>query len=350
MNLKTFRTLVAIFIKLIISKATKKRIPIFVSLQITKMCNLRCSYCFADLDSLRSIPDFTTAEWKEIIDELYKLGTRWIRIQGGEPLIRDDIGELIDYVKDVGMICELVTNGLLTKQRLEDLKHLDSLCISLDGDREANDMIRGKGVYDRVVESIRLAKSYGLRIRIHGVLTRYTVNSLENIAELCRDIGVQFNIAYYSLDGDKEANGIDLSCKDLKEYYKRYLLLKKDGYPIASSYTYINHILNWPKEMDLTLYRKDFKLLRKLKLIHCLAGRTACFVDSDGGLYACPKRWKKGINISQGIQKAWDAIKDLDCISCWAYGDNDAYAIMDLNLPALWNVFTYLMPFTKSFR
>ena len=341
MKIETLCSAAKIFIGLINIRLTKKRIPFFVSLQVTKLCNLQCSHCFADLSALKEITDFTTEQWKEIIDELYTLGTRWVRIQGGEPLIRNDIGELINYIKDKGMVCEMVTNGLFVKKKISSLTRLDSLCISLDGDRKTNDRMRGEGVYDKVVESIKLAKSYGMKIRVHGVLTRHSVNSLGHIANLCRNIGVQFNVAYFSLDDAKQTEDIVLNREEIKDYYRRYLALKKDGYPVSSSYSFINQILNWPQDKNATLDSGDFKLLNRLKLIRCLAGHNACFIDSDGSLYTCPKRWGKGINISGGIRKAWDAAKDLDCISCWTYGDNEAYAIMGFQPSAIWNSFTY---------
>lgn len=348
MNLDTIKSSAAIFAKLCVSKITQKRIPLFVSLQITKLCNLRCSYCFAELDSLKSVSDFTTDQWKDIIDNLYMLGTRWVRIQGGEPLIRNDIGELINYIKDKGMICELGTNGTLIKKRIDSLIRLDSLCISLDGDREANDMCRGNGVYDKVVESIKLAKSRGIKVRVHAVLARHSSHSLEHLAKLCREIGVKFNVAYFCLDEAKVVKELALTPLEIKDYYKKYRTLKKEGYPIASSYTFINDILKWPLHKGGTLFHKDFNLLKKIGLTRCLAGRCACFIDSDGNLYPCPKRWKRGINISQGIQIAWNACKDLSCISCWAYGDNEAFAIMSLRPSTIWNVFAYFLPFHKK--
>ena len=139
MNLNTYYSALAIFTQLVRLKLTGRRVPFFVSLQVTKFCDLQCSYCFAELETLRGTSDFTTEQWKGIIDELHVLGTRWIWLQGGEPLIRNDIGELIDYIKSKGMVCELVTNGTQLKRKINSLIHLDSLCISLDGDRDAND-------------------------------------------------------------------------------------------------------------------------------------------------------------------------------------------------------------------
>ena len=79
--------------------AIKKRVPLIVNYQVTTLCNLRCIYCYADLHSPKEERDLSTAEIFREIDELYGLGTRWIRLMGGEPLMRDDIGAIIDYIK-----------------------------------------------------------------------------------------------------------------------------------------------------------------------------------------------------------------------------------------------------------
>jgi len=69
-----------------------RRIPLYVGFFITQKCNLNCIYCFPDSPNRKNETEFSTEEIFRIVDELYAMGTRYITILGGEPLIRKDFG------------------------------------------------------------------------------------------------------------------------------------------------------------------------------------------------------------------------------------------------------------------
>ena len=99
------------------------------SIYPTHRCNLRCLYCSSPY---MKTPELTTGQWCAIVRELAGLGCRRVTILGGEPLLRRDVGDIIQAVKDHGMRCVLTSNGLLVARRLEALKPLDTLVLSLD--------------------------------------------------------------------------------------------------------------------------------------------------------------------------------------------------------------------------
>ena len=74
-----------------------------VSLNVTNRCNLACSYCYGDYPK-REARDFTTKELLDLIEEFRSMGTRAIYISGGEPLLRNDIEEIIGAIKDKNML------------------------------------------------------------------------------------------------------------------------------------------------------------------------------------------------------------------------------------------------------
>ena len=83
-----------------------------VNLLVTKFCNLSCFYCYAeDILNKKDVEEFSLENLKDIIDQAYDAGCRWINILGGEPLLRNDIEELIDYIHQKGMFIEMTTNG-----------------------------------------------------------------------------------------------------------------------------------------------------------------------------------------------------------------------------------------------
>ena len=116
--------------KLVKAKVTGRRIPVRVCLLVTKYCNLTCFFCYAeDILNSKAVQEYSLDNIKNIVDQLYKAECRQIPIVGGEPLIRDDIGEIIDYIHNKGIFVEMTTNGYFVKKRIEALKKVDHLCI-----------------------------------------------------------------------------------------------------------------------------------------------------------------------------------------------------------------------------
>jgi Fe-coproporphyrin III synthase len=184
------------------AKITKFPRPVTANLQLTKICNLDCAYCFADMESLKQekVKDPTTQELFETIDELYKHGCRHIILMGGEPLIRKDIFELVTYIKSKWMRCEIVTNGYYIDRNIEALKLCDSVCLSIDGEKEANDLVRGEGCHDMVLEAMAILKANKVKVRIHSILTQHNIKTgLSYIAEKAKDFAFSFNFSMIML-------------------------------------------------------------------------------------------------------------------------------------------------------
>jgi MoaA/NifB/PqqE/SkfB family radical SAM enzyme len=93
--------------------------------------------------------ELTTAQWVTAIDELGALGCRRIAILGGEPLLRPDLGQLIERIRARRMSCVLTSNGTLVSKHIDRLRQLSTLVLSLDGPEPANDAQRAWGYLRR---------------------------------------------------------------------------------------------------------------------------------------------------------------------------------------------------------
>ena len=124
-------------------QVTGQRTPVAVAWLITGRCNLNCCYC--KWKDERQSDELDTAAVKRLIDQMKAAGVRLISFTGGEPLVRGDMGEIIRYVKSHGLVCKLNSNGMLVQQRLDDLRPLDLLQISVDGPPQVQDQLRGAG-------------------------------------------------------------------------------------------------------------------------------------------------------------------------------------------------------------
>lgn len=132
-----------------------------VYLSITNKCNLHCAHCCVSAGE-EDFSELSLIEWKFIIDQVIQLNPISIEVTGGEPLLYHDFCKLILYLREVykGNI-SVSTNGLLVnKENIKVLrKNVDAISISVDGyDEESCKIIRGKGVFQKVIDRILFLK------------------------------------------------------------------------------------------------------------------------------------------------------------------------------------------------
>jgi MoaA/NifB/PqqE/SkfB family radical SAM enzyme len=161
-------------------------------IEVTPKCNANCAFCSIwrpeYQKSLKSQGrEMTTEEIKRIIDDLDKLNVTVISFTGGEPTLRPDIGELLEYTTAKGgIMTTLATNGyLLEKLALSGkLKHLEIAMVSIDfPNAELHDEYRGIKVFDRGLKGIRTFKKLGGKVLISSTVTK---DSLPYMEEMCK--------------------------------------------------------------------------------------------------------------------------------------------------------------------
>ena len=330
------------FAGLIKAKFTGSRIPVRVNLLVTKFCNLSCFYCYAeDILNKKDVEEFSLENLKDIIDQAYDAGCRWINILGGEPLLRNDIEELIDYIHQKGMFIEMTTNGYFIKKRISALKKVDHLAISLDGNKETNDKARGENSFEKIIAGIECAVENGLKVRVHATLSKRTMapESLKFLSDFCNRLNVSLNYSENGLPGIEEMDPDFLLSEDeTLSFYKSYKGLKKSGHPIISSEVAVDYVEKWPLPGRTTIFKKDLKDIPKDSYYPCQLGRNQCFISADGNVYPCTKKWGEGLNAREvGFQKAWDNLADLDCVACKELGTIEQSLITGLQPKALVN-------------
>jgi len=160
------------------------------SLRVTMACNLKCKHCYSVAGNKLN-NELSFKEIKRVIDELKQLGAIRIFFTGGEPFIRPDILDILNYADKNGFAMYISTNGTLidlqTINRLKLLKHLRTFQISIDGLRKTHDSIRGaKGTFDRAINTIELAKKKlkNTKITIISTLMKENANEMDKLLEL----------------------------------------------------------------------------------------------------------------------------------------------------------------------
>lgn len=333
--------------KIFAANITKRWFPLIVSMTVTNRCNLRCIYCYGSYFE-RDIKDFPLEIWLKLIDELTTMGAELVHLEGGEPLLRKDLGLIIDRVKENGMLCRMNSNGLLVSKRINDIKGVDSLCISMDGDQESNDKNRGKGTYPKIIEGIVAAKKNGISVLTSTVLTKNNIDNgaIEKVLELSKEIGfgAQFSFLYEQTTSRLSNDAFYVDGPSIKKAIKKLISYKRQGYPVFYSYATYRNALNWPASYDKKKFTTDSPPPKGYRFIPCYMGKLMCFIDGDGLVYPCGEHIGNfpALNFLEvGFKKAWENLSNFkDCLTCYNTCFNEYNQIFSCRPSVLWNNFT----------
>lgn len=291
----------------------RRRTPLNVVLSVTNRCVASCAYCAIPE---RQTKELTTGEIFGLIDQIAAMGCQRFGIWGGEPLLRDDIGEIAAYAGDKGLFVTLDSNGLLLPQKPFVLRHLDHLVLSLDGPREAHERNRGSGSFDKVMAAVETAAGR-VPLWTITVLTKNNLDSIDFILEKAREYGflATFQLLHHNdLMGKGHASLLP-SPEEYRKVIRKIIDEKKKGAPIVSSMKYLYHLLAWP----------DYSVpvsARAIRGARCWAGRLYCNVDTDGSVYPCSLLVGKtqALNSREvGFKRAFSHLQEQDtCASCTA--------------------------------
>lgn len=158
-----------------------EHIPPFLIASITSACNLHCKGCYSRQNNATSDcapkDQLSAEEWDRIFTEAEELGISFILLAGGEPLMRRDVLEKAAGHPDI--VFPVFTNGVFVSKEYFELfdKHRNIIpVLSIEGDREATDQRRGKGIYDRQTANMAELKRIGT---LSGASVTVTKNNLD---------------------------------------------------------------------------------------------------------------------------------------------------------------------------
>ena len=173
-------------------------------------------------------------------------------IFGGEPTIRSDIGEIVDYAKAKGFLITMNTNGSLLGPKAQELKNLDVAFVSLDYFNDYNDYIRGrKGAFREVIDGIeRIRETGNTRVTLVTTISSLNFDAIEPMAKLARElqVGISYNAVEPTIQSSTDMRRIETPLKDyglsktqLNLLYKTLLELKREGYPLMETEYLLKH-------------------------------------------------------------------------------------------------------------
>lgn len=249
--------------------------PICLTWELTYGCNLACIHCLSS-SGRRDPGELSTAEARAVIDELHDLQVFYVNIGGGEPTIRPDFYELVDYAVERGVGVKFSTNGTtITPARAEHLAGTDyvDVQISIDGaDAATNDAVRGVGSYAsarRAMDNLAAA-GFG-EFKISVVVTRHNVGQLDEFHRLAEGYGAQLRLTRLRPSGRGADTWNDLHPTQEQQVALYRWLLERPGVLTGDSFFHLSALGEPLPGLNL-----------------CGAGRVVCLIDPVGDVYACP--------------------------------------------------------------
>ncbi|MFZ2799130.1 MAG: radical SAM protein [Syntrophorhabdus sp.] len=273
-----------------------------VAWELTRNCNLNCVHCRAAASKGPHKGELTFAECKRILDQIAGFASPTIILTGGEPLMRDDIFEIIEYGNKQGLRLVIAINGtLLTEEKALKLRDggIKRVSLSLDGkDAKAHDAFRGvDGSYNSVMKAADILNATGLPFQINTTVTRFNVNDLFEIYSLVKLIGA---VAWHVFLLVPVGRGKDLKGKELD----------------AMAY---EDVLNWlydiesrnELEMKVTCAPHYYRIVKERgsipKSAGCLAGKSFMFISHKGIAQPCGYlEISSGDVRAHGVKKVWE--------------------------------------------
>jgi len=177
--------------------------PVNVTWEVTYACNLSCIHCLSDAGKKRE-GELTTQACMQVIDALSAMKVFQFNIGGGEPFMRPDFLDLMDYAHEKGMVTCISTNGTLIDDDV--VRRLDNrlvyIQVSLDGaSPESNDAIRGKGSFNKVINALECLRKRDIEVSINCVLTRRSFPELDRLVALAADFGAKLRVSRFRPSG-----------------------------------------------------------------------------------------------------------------------------------------------------
>jgi mycofactocin biosynthetic radical S-adenosylmethionine protein MftC len=250
--------------------------PICLTWELTYACNLACVHCLSS-SGRRDPRELTTAECREVIDTLQRMQVFYVNIGGGEPTVRPDFWELVDYATAHQVGVKFSTNGIridaAVARRLAGSDYVD-VQISVDGaTAEVNDAVRGAGSYATAIRAMQHLRAAGFRgFKLSVVVTRHNVGQLDELKALADDYGAQLRLTRLRPSG----RGAD-SWPELHPTAAQ----QRELYDWLSAHG--EQVLTGDSFFHLAPYGGALPGLNM-----CGAGRVVCLIDPVGDVYACP--------------------------------------------------------------
>jgi MoaA/NifB/PqqE/SkfB family radical SAM enzyme len=298
--------------------------PLHVSWIVTHRCNLRCAYC--------DRPEIDAAELGpgpalRLVDELADAGCAQLSVTGGDPLVRADLPAILTRARARGLTLKLNTNGLLVRKRLDAVRLVDGVTISLDGPPGPHDAVRGRGAFAGAMAGARAVRELGLPLGFTTVIGRANAAELGAVLDAAEPLGARVMFqpgSARTLGAQTRANGERAGREAYERAIDALVAWKRAGRPVANSLDGLAWLRQWPEPRPM----------------QCMGGALFARVDPDGQVRACghlPRGPENSALGDGGIRAAMARLARPDCSTCYSAARVELNLIMAGSVDAALN-------------
>ncbi len=311
------------------------RLPLHVQYAVTRRCTTLCSHCSLPLGARG---DLDTDEAVALVDHLARIGTVRVTLTGGEPLLRPDIGVLIDRCADHGIWTTLESNGARVPEQMPKLRRLKQLVLPLDGGRAAHDRLRGPGSFDEVLSALDAARrpAAGLEVWTTTVLHRDNLDQVGVVLQLAKKY--DFTAMFQVMQSEGTPYGPAAlrwmaPPEALRKAFRELLEAKTSGERVGMTEKTLRYLLAWEEGGRA-------RTVAPHEDLHCLAGQLYCTIDADGRVYPCTLHLgrddtARSVRVD-GFDAAFDGLHEHGCRACNATALTEYNYLYNLNFATLY--------------
>jgi len=282
------------------ARILRQKVPLFISWALTDRCNYSCKYCNI---WKRNTEELGTGDVINLINKLSKCGTEAISFAGGEPLLREDIGEIIRHCRRQGIYTKITTNGSLIPEKIKEISDVNLVKITLNGPRYLHDSQRQLGSYQAVMDAVDLIKRSDIDIGINCVISKENIDCLDFVLDKARKLRVKVSFQpLESREGFNEYVNKNLPEPErFKQVISGLIKIKRKGNSyIANSLPALMYLYNWPDHPGMK----------------CWAGQLYFRITPMGSFTACDGIRDDRSVLLKSESNIKDVIAKMDSVFC----------------------------------
>jgi Fe-coproporphyrin III synthase len=271
----------------------------------TFRCNARCHMCNIWENPTNKEEEISIDILKKLPDNLYR-----INITGGEPMLRDDIEDIVEVLHPKAEVLEISTNGFFTEKIVSIAKKFPDILIrvSVEGFPQKNDELRGiKNGFDHALRTVTKLKHLGVKnVGFSIVICDKNATELVDLYNLCSAMDVELgnsimHNSWYFHKFDNKINDVDVSVKEEKRYIKALLTSQRPSLK--------GRVKDWLRAyFNRSIYRKFSGEVGFRP--QCVAGSDMFFIDPWGNILPCngtDEKWVMGNLATNSFDEIWNS-------------------------------------------
>lgn len=301
--------------KMLIARASEKGVPISTTFELTPTCNLKCGMCYIRLSQSR-LDELggwrSLEEWKSTALELKKMGTLFILLTGGEPLLYPDFPELYEFLCKEGFIITINTNGTLITPRIallwkNQLPRRVNITLYGASEDTYEKLCHNRNGFQQCLKALSLMKAYGIPVKINFSMVKENQHEYNKMMQIASELGFPVVADSYMLckcnsmcQPARDINSHRLPPEEAAKFAVKQIAYEKGEYFDAFKEA-------WHKQM------KSGQIAPQGPLgLDCRAADTSCWIDFRGVMLPCDIMEEYGVSLKEhSVHEAWQKVREI---------------------------------------